>query len=701
MDNNFTCFFYGTLVFPQILKQVLNDGRKNTEPPINVEQIPATLKGYKRRKVIGTDYPAILKGDDLKDETRGVLIRGLSSQDIRRLDNFESHQYERKKIKVYIENEGTPIEAITYVWKDSPDLLDEKDWNSEEFEWSSQDTDNNVIETSTNRTTVDPTNTTIEESPTATLGNINTSTLELSDIIIRACSNCGEPAQYLCKACGQSGPRYCSSKCQSEDWTKGHSATCSKATRAGQINEEGGEEEIAIVRKPNSKVHGRGNVAQIINKRKTNVQRGNPIFPSTATEPSFTNQRPLSTNQFDDDQVDEFKFYMQQIYKIIKPVVLCILLSVLWVKISILAPNFRPQHPTQQIIDTSEDASESAQIFNSFLTAAVIIGNIIVVTIIIVCLFKYGFIKILIGFFMVVVLLLLGFMGYLLMMAILQVFQIPMDYVTLSFALWNFAAVGLISVFWKGPLLLQQTYLTIMSSLMAFSLTNLSSWTTWILLALLAIWDLIAVLCPFGPLRILVESSRNDKREIPALLYSVNAVWLMASPGLSNKFRKSLSSVSSFQATSGEEIPLSENIRYNRGEGGASDEGGINCDGTDENSQIPRRQSSSLQPQSQPPNNVSYDDEEDERSGLKLGLGDFVFYSVLVAQAALFDWITTVACIVAVLTGLNTTIFLLAIYKKALPALPISIAFGMLFYFVARNTLVPYAQSLGLSLIAV
>lgn len=89
----------------------------------------------------------------------------------------------------------------------------------------------------------------------------------------------------------------------------------------------------------------------------------------------------------------------------------------------------------------------------------------------------------------------------------------------------------------------------------------------------------------------------------------------MASPGLSNKLnslRQSLSSVSSFQATNGEEIPLSENIRYNRGEGGASDESGIfiNRDGTDENSQIPRRQSSSLQPQSQPPNNVSFDDEE-------------------------------------------------------------------------------------------
>ncbi|GBB86143.1 hypothetical protein RclHR1_01260014 [Rhizophagus clarus] len=135
--DNFTCFFYGTLTFPQILKQVLNQERKNTEPPINIEeQIPATLKGYKRRKVIGVDYPAILKGDDLKDETKGILIRGLSSQDIIRLDNFEGFQYERKKVKVYIENKETPTEAITYVWIDSPDLLDEKDWVSEDFEWS-------------------------------------------------------------------------------------------------------------------------------------------------------------------------------------------------------------------------------------------------------------------------------------------------------------------------------------------------------------------------------------------------------------------------------------------------------------------------------------------------------------------------------------------------------------------------------------
>lgn len=74
------------------------------------------------------------------------------------------------------------------------------------------------------------------------------------------------------------------------------------------------------------------------------------------------------------------------------------------------------------------------------------------------------------------------------------------------FALWNFAVVGLVSIFWKGPLWLQQSYLTMMSSLMvnfiylndiyahlilqAFSLTGLEQWTTWILLGLLAIWGI-------------------------------------------------------------------------------------------------------------------------------------------------------------------------------------------------------------------
>ncbi|CAG8735047.1 22979_t:CDS:10, partial [Gigaspora rosea] len=416
-------------------------------------------------------------------------------------------------------------------------------------------------------------------------------------------------------------------------------------------------------------------------------------------------------------QADEFRFYMQQVYRIIKPVVLCIVLSVLWVKLS-QAPSYFIGSSSPAASGATGNSSDSSPISTSIYAAAILIGQIIVATVVIVFLFKYGFTKILVGFFMFVVLFPLGFMSYILISNIITTLSIPLDYITLIFALWNFSAVGLVSVFWKGPLLLQQAYLTVMSSLMAFSLTGLSSWTTWILLGLLAIWDLIAVLCPFGPLRILVESSKENQREIPALLYSVNAVWLMAAPKLSNQIQPTTSSTSlqaltdsspsSFISSvnsvstktsaattpSGEDIPLSENLRhniYNR-----NLEVGVHNNTEVNNSSNSLHTNGNISEN----NELSDDEEEDERNGLKLGLGDFVFYSVLVAQAATFDWITTIACIVAVLTGLNATIFLLAIYRKALPALPISIVFGMLFYFVSRWMLVPYAQTLGGFLVA-
>ncbi|KAI8920950.1 Presenilin-domain-containing protein, partial [Powellomyces hirtus] len=229
---------------------------------------------------------------------------------------------------------------------------------------------------------------------------------------------------------------------------------------------------------------------------------------------------------------------------------------------------------------------------------------------------------------------------------LLSIHNLALDKITFWFFIWNLVAVGVLMIFYKGPLFLQQAYLVLMSSMMAYTLTKLPALTTWILLALLAIWDLIAVLCPFGPLRILVETAQNEEREIPALLSPVAATGPRGEP---------LPNVS----------PDSSSARETAGDRPA-------------------------------PSDTAAEVEEEEaaRGGLKLGLGDFVFYSVLVARAALFDWITTLACTVAVLTGLNMTIFLLAMYQKALPALPISIAFGILFYFVSAVTLTPFINGL-------
>lgn len=94
------------------------------------------------------------------------------------------------------------------------------------------------------------------------------------------------------------------------------------------------------------------------------------------------------------------------------------------------------------------------------------------------------------------------------------------------------------------------------------------------------------------------------------------------------------------------------------------------------------------------------EDEGGERS-IKLGLGDFVFYSVLVSRAALYDMATMAACFVSVIMGLAGTLFLLGVFKKALPALPISIFFGVAFYFLTRLVVVPMITELSLNAVGV
>jgi presenilin 1 len=56
------------------------------------------------------------------------------------------------------------------------------------------------------------------------------------------------------------------------------------------------------------------------------------------------------------------------------------------------------------------------------------------------------------------------------------------------------------------------------------------------------------------------------------------------------------------------------------------------------------------------------------------------------------------ASYLAVIAGLVITLLLLALARKALPALPVSIALGVLFYFLTRLVMEPVVVPLALNL---
>ena len=114
---------------------------------------PALLPGYRRHKVRGCDYPAIMPAAESPESSagigsgecvRGTCVTGLTDGDIWRLDIFEGDEYERVGVRVRILEEvgeedgkgnveGEEVQVETYVWAAGRERLEEDEWDFGEF----------------------------------------------------------------------------------------------------------------------------------------------------------------------------------------------------------------------------------------------------------------------------------------------------------------------------------------------------------------------------------------------------------------------------------------------------------------------------------------------------------------------------------------------------------------------------------------
>ncbi|CAN7992915.1 unnamed protein product, partial [Ixodes hexagonus] len=323
-------------------------------------------------------------------------------------------------------------------------------------------------------------------------------------------------------------------------------------------------------------------------------------------------------------------------------VVTCILISTTF---SESGGHYLPYTPL-----TETDVTTTTRAVNSVGNALILIAVIVTMTVLIVSLYYYKFYTVIKGWILLASCLLLYGSSATFLHQICLIYNLPADVISVTFFIWNFGTLGLVVIQSQGPLLVQQGYLIIESAFMALVFIKfVPEWTLWVLLCLIPIWDLIAVLCVVGPLKILVDTAKERNEGLqPGLVFATMVVGGFTGTASQREIRPQRSSLDARQGEEPNE--LLDHIRPAE----VLDDSGSDS---------------------------SFEGEE-ERGGVKMGLGDFVFYSVLVGKVATYGDLNLVAaCFVAILVGICVTLLLLSMLRMALPALPVSLALGLLFAF--------------------
>jgi presenilin 1 len=168
--------------------------------------------------------------------------------------------------------------------------------------------------------------------------------------------------------------------------------------------------------------------------------------------------------------------------------------------------------------------------------------------------------------------------------------------------MYNFAFVGTLSIFYqKGiPMFIEQAYLVLTSVIVAWQLCQLPEWSVWALLLLLALWDFFAVMSPIGPLKWLIQLIQDKGTPLPGLLFEANINQNAHLVGWTTK------TTATNSPTTTKTTMTTPSMTKNPTNG---------CSGTSTNN-------------------------------IHIGLGDFIFYSVLAGRAAIHGMTVFTVCFI-------------------------------------------------------
>ena len=124
MNQDLALFSFGTLMDAELLELVCQQSIGS----LVLE--PAKVNDYARRWVIDDHYPVLVP--EKGRETKGLIIRGLSSESLDRIVFFEGEEFTVQHIEVSRENDLT--ETVKYFADTHRKVISDTDWSMDEWQ---------------------------------------------------------------------------------------------------------------------------------------------------------------------------------------------------------------------------------------------------------------------------------------------------------------------------------------------------------------------------------------------------------------------------------------------------------------------------------------------------------------------------------------------------------------------------------------